>query len=62
MFSGNPGPVWGLVNTIQIIGFSPMMKIRLTETITGFLGGILSYNMTPNVFALLIEREGDPWN
>ena len=60
----NPSAAWALISTIQLVALLPLSENALPATITNFCKAIRKYNMFPNIFKLLVDKDAstDPYH
>lgn len=63
MVLSNPTAAWGLLNTMQILEFVPLMTVRYPSELHNFFLSLILTDNLPNIFNFLMNSEGAlPYN
>jgi hypothetical protein len=55
---GRMSSTWSLINTLQIIGYIPMMDLDLPLALSEFFKSVLNFSFLPSVFDVLVPGDG----
>jgi hypothetical protein len=55
--TGSLTSLWGLINNLQIIGYIPMMDLKLSLTMIEFFKSLLGYSLIPSAFNYFVVDE-----
>jgi hypothetical protein len=55
---GSPSAAWGLISSIQLLGYIPMMDIDLPLALVEYFKASLDFNPLPNLFSYFVFEEG----